>query len=600
MFDQTHKLVKIVCGNFRKYYPDSKQLEKAWFLRKLLNHDRFIPETIRVNRVKKYIEEEKVDGSALDTKQIDKEIIEAIAVALKKLHHKKLLLNVQKILSDQFTNSFVYRPKEIFLSVFSHLTEKEKSIYQKYLPLAEKLDKVFIKQKGLLSVVHGDLRPENIFITGKKNIKVVDWDDCRLDLPLVDVYVFFSNCELNDQRQELFWSVYKRPEYWSFDLDKFLKTIQEMWKSVPEPVTVIIPTYNRCPNKDISLNPLFITIASLLNDKDNMNIIKNVIIGDDCSTDYTKQTFDFLKAKYQAVNFQYFKNQGRYKASFTRQSAIKISPTQLFLMTDDDCIFPSNFIKNAYELFTKIRSKDKNLSVLNFPYVNKKFNFNGTIPVEQLGKADYKNHWVYHNFDKLPESIKDKYIKVDTFEGIFLAVKDSVLSVDGFEDLRDFIVDYADHIGLSWKLTNAGYALYHAIGKKYLVTHLKYGELDPNLDINEVPGRYINVLKQSNKVFTQTGNRVYQLKTLESFISSFTYFYFCISEKEGHRHIKKELEFLERDNNINKKTIEAYQKGVITALIMAKKKGIIKDKKPHEQFLDKCIKSVKNIIVDTP
>ncbi|MBU1088663.1 glycosyltransferase [Patescibacteria group bacterium] len=588
MFNQSHKLVKVINGNIQKYYPNIKQLKKVWWLKNLLKPNNFVPKVIRINWKERFVEEEKISGNQLNLDLINSNKINTLAKTLKKLHSQKLSISDQKKLADKYTNNFIYQPKKIFKSIFLNLSKADKQIYKKYISLADKLETYFSKQVNLLSMIHGDLRPENILIDNKKNIKIVDWDDCRLDLPLVDVYIFFHNFNLNDQQQKEFWSIYQKPKYWSTNLDKFFKVIQKMWSSIPEPVSIVMPTYNRCPHKKASLNPLFITVASLLGNKNN--IIKNIIIGDDCSTDYTQKTVEFLKRKYKSVNFIYFKNQNRCKASFTRQKAIKLCPTQLFLMTDDDCIFPPFFIKNAHKLFTKIRSKDRHLAVLNFPYVNKKFDFNGTISVKQLGKVDYKNHWIYHNLDKLPKKIKNNYIKVDTFEGIFLAVKETVMSVGGFEDLRDFIVDYAEHIGLSWKLTKAGYSLYHAIGKNYLVTHLKYGDHDPNLDLSKVPKKYIKTLKMANKIFIQSGDRVHWLKTLESFISSFTYFYFCISLKEGLKHIKKEVEFLERDNNLNKETLKAYKDGILTAIKVAKKKKLIKNEKLYLSYLNKEIK----------
>lgn len=583
MFNQYHRQIKEVRANIRKYYYNSTDFQKSIEVRRILEQFSFFPKLISINKTEKSIDEEKINGPILTKNLLNEANVIELAQDLKILHSAKFSKKLIKLLTDDFTKDQRYHPLIIYNVLFENLPKVKKTKYLKYKKIAVRLEKLFSKQMYFLSIVHGDLRPENTLVENKKTIKLIDWDDSRIDLPIVDIYNFFHNFQLNNKLKELFWETYPKPKYWTKELEIFLETLNEMYNLANEPITIIIPTYNRCPSKNLTTNPLYTTFSSLLDSQSRFPL--TVIIGDDSSTDFTYQTVELLKQNYGLINIRYFKNKKRYKASYTRQKAIKLCETQLFLMTDDDCIFPDNFINNTYVLFKKIRLLNRNIAVLNLPYVNKRFEFNGYAPLSQFGKADIKHHWLFHNFDKLPERVLDNYIEVDTFEGIFLGVKECIQSVGGFEDLRDFIVDYAEHISLSWRLTKAGFSIYHALGLKFLVTHLKFGDYDPNINYEDVPKKYRSIIKRANKVHINSGDRVNRLKTLESFISSFVYFYFCVSISEGKRHIKKEYEYLVRNKNLNQDTLSAYKKGVHSALKILYKKKIIPEQEEYIDYL---------------
>ena len=181
-------------------------------------------------------------------------------------------------------------------------------------------------------------------------------------------------------------------------------------------------------------------------------------------------------------------------------------------------------------------------------------------------------------------------MEVDTFEGIYLANKNRVLAVGGYEKLSDFTIDYAEHISLSYRIKKAGLKIYNAIGKKYLVTHLKYGDVDANIDWSRVPKKYVSSLKRANKSYF-SGDRMSSVDTLISLISSFTYFYFCISLKEGVKHIKKEMDFLLNDE-INEDKINAYKKGITEAINALYKRKKINNKSRYLQIMEKQIKRI--------
>jgi len=154
----------------------------------------------------------------------------------------------------------------------------------------------------------------------------------------------------------------------------------------------------------------------------------------------------------------------------------------------------------------------------------------------------------------------------------------------------DFTIDYAEHISFSYRIKKAGLKIFNAIGKKYLVTHLKYGDVDTNIDWSQIPKKYIGTIKRANRSYF-SGDRMSSMDTLISLISSFIYFYFCISLKEGVKHIKKEMDFLLNDE-INEDKINAYKKGITEAINALYKRKKIDNKSTYLQIIERQIKRI--------
>ncbi len=586
MFNQIHRKIEIIDGCVKRSYLDIDDIRKALNLKRTLLGLSFVPSVVCFDIHKRLIVEEFIIGKKLKLSRFKEEQTVLMARILKQLHVVKLSKRTKNLFSDEFVKGGIYHPKTIFESGLKFIPNGQSRYKKRYGKLVNKLEKFFLRNSADLALIHGDIRPENI-ISDKDKISLIDWEDARIDLPLVDVYGFFENFGLNRHLRDVFWKEYGKPEYWSGDLEKYFEIVCKIFDKAPEYITLIVPTYNRSPFRSVYLNPLYTTIKSMLEGKGRL--IKCVIISDDCSSDFTYQTYLFLRKRFQSIEFVYNKNTQRIKASANRQRAIKLCKSELFLMTDDDCLFPSCFVKEAYSLFRKIRMTDRNIAILNLPYVNKGFDFEGLVSVAKYGKFDQKNHWFYNNFNLFPEKVRGNYLPIDIFEGIFIGLKSRILEVGGFEDLRDFTVDYAEYVLVAKRLKESGYTIYRGFEKNILVTHLKFGEVIESLKLRDIPIEYRAILARSNRSVLGSGDRVHKLRTVESLVSSFVYFYFCISEYEGVKHIKKELEYLGRFNGISNETIDAYKKGVMTALRIAKKKGVIAEIDSYISIMDKMV-----------
>mgnify|MGYP001584725475 CR=1 FL=1 len=587
MFNQTHRKIILLKDRVRRYYLDKESFVLRVSLIKYLDQLSLGPKIIMINHDLNYYEEQRLNKEKSKNK-LNKKNISKIAKMLYKLHELKLPNQRLRLLVDKFTKDGYYHPQQIFDEGLKNLPDKKQVLFLKYKSLVKQLEIKFMNIHNALCLIHADVKQDNIFFC-KSKLKMIDWDDARIDLPLLDIYSVFRNYKFTKLQKGTFWSFYKKPNYLDKNLDLFLNLITKIYEQIPEALTIIIPTHNRCPNNNPFLNPLYVTLFSLLYG-DKTKIIRTVIIADDCSSDYTFQIYKFLESKFKSVKFIYFRNTKRLKASLTRQRALTKCQTELFLMSDDDCIYPKNFIRNSYKLYKKVRQTDRNIAILSLPYVNRKFNFNGVIHVKKYGRVDFKNHWIYHNFDKLPlRKNENEYIKIETFEGLFIGVKSRILSAGGFENLNDFIIDYAEFISLSTRLIDEGYTFYGAVGKKFLVTHLKYGYHDPNQKLIGIPQKYKFIFNTANEA---NDIRISKFKILESLISSFTYFYLTLSVNQGIKHIYKEREYLIRDNDVTPDTIQAYKNGVLTGIEVARKKGYIN--KDHKS---KCTIVLNNNII---
>lgn len=590
MFDQNHRKIVFEKNSVKRFYGDQISLDRACFRRELIRDFDFVPNVLEVNKRGKYYEEERIYQKASINHRLKDIDIARLAIILKRLHTLKLTPIIKEKLADSYTQDIKYHPKKIFESIWSNMSYIYRRKYKKYLRLANELERLFQNIDDKLSLIHGDLRPGNIVFNQNNDIKIIDWDDCRLDLPLVDVFVFFSNYKLSVKQKTIFWRSYQKPKWYNREIKKYFTVTQEMWNYVQEPITVVIPTYNRCPCQRLSLNPLFVTVKSLLSESNN---ISEIIIGDDHSDDHTLATVELIRNKFPLVNITYFKNDSRLKASYTRRKAINLCKTSLFFMCDDDCIFPEKFIERTYDLFKDVSKIDRDVAVLGVPYANKLFKMKGAVPIENYLQPDYKNHWIYHNMDKLPIGVMEPYVKVGIFEGIFLARKDCFELAGNYEELTDFTIDYAEHVSMSRRIVNVGFSIYYAIGNKYLTTHLKYGDYDPKIDYSEVPDKYRGVIKRANIMRTSSGDRMKWQDTLKSLISSFTYFYFCISELEGRKHILKEMDFIIKNGDVSLELVSVYREGVNEALTALIKKGVISEREKYAQIANREITKVR-------
>ena len=104
-------------------------------------------------------------------------------------------------------------------------------------------------------------------------------------------------------------------------------------------VSIVIPTYNRCPYQNNERNPLMWCISSIK--QQNFENIE-IIIVDDASTDKTNKKMKKLCTEdLKGIKIKYVINEERKGSSVSRNIGVNLASNELVLFFDDDCIFMS-------------------------------------------------------------------------------------------------------------------------------------------------------------------------------------------------------------------------------------------------------------------
>ena len=153
--------------------------------------------------------------------------------------------------------------------------------------------------------------------------------------------------------QSLFDDELKKPYYDVFYLDNFKLPYGKL------DVSVVVPTYNRCPYKPNSLkaelNPLAWTIKSALLQKPKIN---ELIIVDDKSKDYTKQVVESFReeATQKEIKLIYLKNEVQMGNGESRNIGSRLANSKYLFFTDDDLIMAPYAVFGSYHIFNLIQT----------------------------------------------------------------------------------------------------------------------------------------------------------------------------------------------------------------------------------------------------
>lgn len=362
-----------------------------------------------------------------------------------------------------------------------------------------------------------------------------------------------------------------------FDLKTIANTITEY---LDEGVSFLFVTYNRAPNSDFSKNPITWAFQSLL---DASEYIKEYIVVIDGSEDYTLDNLKWLKKKYN-LNIRWLYRKNRKGCSFSRKEGIEMLNTELFFMGDDDCLFSTGFVLGSlYYLLYLEKIKKIKVSLIQQPVFDLSFDFRDKVSEFKIGKTDFENTWFYHNFDCVPDSNclvnfnggkLISPVKIETFKGVNLVRKSSVIDAGSFLDLSMWPNDYSEHIELSTKMLDNGCKMFYIPDYNLGTFHLKFGSIVNDISALENK-RFANIgpdfhemLSISNSYSVKTGCRVNEYEFLFSRIGSFLVFYLRIGELIALKYLKMEYAFLLKFNDLikRKKSIEVFKNAVITAI----------------------------------
>lgn len=294
------------------------------------------------------------------------------------------------------------------------------------------------------------------------------------------------------------------------------------------PISVVIPTFNRCPHpaKEDS-NPLGWCLESLL--AQQKSGIDEIVIVDDDSKDYTEEVVkDFSKKS--PIQIIYLKNGINVGSSISRNRGVKKSKNNLILFLDDDCVFSKYMTFGANYLLNTL---GEDAAALHLPIYHRK-----TVPTiikkEKIGKIDIVNGIMLGNLDGFPvEYARDmehsfldpnlkilKPFEINNLGGVFVIKKDAFEKIGGFPEFFTWKNGYREETEVSLRLANRGYRMFFTPDPKFYCVHLKYGANGKNNQKAIKDAALNNLVKQSDASKTDTGNRVNSKEWFSNIITS--------------------------------------------------------------------------------
>jgi hypothetical protein len=257
-----------------------------------------------------------------------------------------------------------------------------------------------------------------------------------------------------------------------------------------QPVSAIIPTYNRCPFDPVHRmadNPLYWAVTTLRGQSGG--VLAEIVVVDDGSTDHTPAVLDQLAAHDHPVPVcpvRYPDHQGAWRA---RNAGGAAARHDLLYFADDDCVFPPHTVAGAACALALLRADDPAAAAVNTPFYYRALRPRTVLPASRIGRLDMERAAFSTGFHAMPSGYLDGQppvlgqagllmpLRVQLIGGTALIDADALRAAAGFADLSAWATGYSDHLHLSADLAAAGARLYHCPDPRLGAAHLKFGAL---------------------------------------------------------------------------------------------------------------------------
>jgi len=292
-----------------------------------------------------------------------------------------------------------------------------------------------------------------------------------------------SSKEKEPDLKEEFEEEIKKPYYDVFYLDNFKLPKKKL------DVSIVIPTYNRCPYNPESmkreLNPLAWAIKSCLLQKP---AVSEIIIIDDHSTDYTKKVVEGFKkeAEGKEIDLVYIRNNKNMDYAKSANLGAAAANSKYLLFVDDDSIVAPYAAFGAVFSYEWLKENGINIGLLNLaPYARTSIP-NKVSKISEIGNLDFAKGILTANKNAFPEEylgdIKDKFIhqeyhilkpiQIKNTGGYFLCSNKLFTELEGIP-----ITVFARHRDTSFgcRVLENGYSIFLSPDPKFHCVHGSYG-----------------------------------------------------------------------------------------------------------------------------
>jgi glycosyltransferase involved in cell wall biosynthesis len=288
-------------------------------------------------------------------------------------------------------------------------------------------------------------------------------------------------------------------------------------------VSVVIPTYNRCPfdphTDKGKFNPLFWSIQSALKQKIK---VKEIIIVNDGSDDYTDEVVKYFEDNIEHPRIIHIKNEKKSGSSISRNNAAKRATARYLLFMDDDLFLSPYTAFGAVYTFEKLRRRGHRVGALVLPYY-----FRATQPRDikskkYIGQIYFAKGLNYGYWNSYPTNylaakrryIDDKYkllypLHVNNCCGYVLCSKKAYESVGGFPEHFNWKNHYGEETEFACRLTENGYSIFFTPDIKLHAYHGQFGlNAEKGFLGKDWAGSLKEISESCNAKRENTGNRV--------------------------------------------------------------------------------------------